>query len=287
MKSRSPESSSLPPGRWTPWQLTLYHTAFAITLLLWTTLQTDRSIAPCSIAILGLFLPFAHGRTWQRSIAGIAIVLLIATFVPARSAPQPPLFAALTFLILTPRATPVPQLFALAAIGTSLTMSPPAQWPWILLTLPVLIAPSFIPGIPAPSAQQERLFYDGHCGLCHRTVKFILAEDDDGSRFRFAPLDSDKFRDTIPESVREALPDSVVIWVPDRKEALTRSAAALHVMRRLGGYWRGLAAVGALIPESALDAGYDAIARLRKRIFPAPQEACPLIPKELRSRFDF
>ena len=286
MKSPSPESSPpLPPGRWTPWQLTLFHTTLAIALLLWTTLQSDRSIAPRCIAILGLFLPFAHTKAWQRSLAGLAIVILLATFVPARIAPQPPVLAALAFLILTPFATPVPQLFALAAIGISLTMSPPSQWPWILVALPVLVPPAFIPGIPAPG--QERLFYDGHCGLCHHTVTFLLAEDHDGSRFRFAPLDSDTFRNTVPEETRQTLPDSVVVWIPARKQALTRSAAALHLMRRLGGYWRVLAAAGSLIPGALLDTLYDAIARVRKRIFPAPKEACPLMPKALRSRFDF
>ncbi len=286
MKSRSPESSPVPPGRWTPWQTTLYCATLSTALLLWSILQFEGSIAArcCGIAILGLFLPLAHSRTWQRSLAALAIVILIAAFVPTRSAPQPPVLAALAFLILTPRATPIPQVLALAAIVASLTMSPPSQWPWILIALPVLIPPSWIPGI-TPS-KQERLFYDGHCGLCHHTVQFILAEDYEGSRFRFAPLDSDTFRKTIPEQTRHALPDSVVVWIPEREAALTRSAAALHVMRRLGGYWRALAAVASLIPASVLDTAYDAIARVRKRIFASPQEACPLMPRELRSRFD-
>jgi predicted DCC family thiol-disulfide oxidoreductase YuxK len=285
MKSLSPETSPLPPGQWTPWQTTLYCAALSTALLLWSVLPSEGSIAArCSIAVLGLFLPIAHSKTWQRSLAGLAIVILIATFVPTRSAPQPPMLAALAFLILTPRATPVPQLFALAAIGASLTMSPPSQWPWILIALPVLIPPSCVPGI-SPSTQ-ERLFYDGHCGLCHHAVQFLLAEDHDGSRFRYAPLDSGVFRNTIPEVTRQALPDSVVVWIPEPGTALTRSAAALHAMRRLGGYWRALAAVASLIPGSVLDTAYDAIARVRKRIFASPQEACPLIPRELRSRFD-
>src|SRR2546422_4747254 len=35
-------------------------------------------------------------------------------------------------------------------------------------------------GAPAP----ERLFYDGSCGLCHRAVRFVLAEDRTGNAFR-------------------------------------------------------------------------------------------------------
>jgi hypothetical protein len=26
-------------------------------------------------------------------------------------------------------------------------------------------------------AETEMIFYDGHCGLCHRAVRFVLAED--------------------------------------------------------------------------------------------------------------
>ena len=34
----------------------------------------------------------------------------------------------------------------------------------------------------------DQVFYDGHCGLCHRTVLFLLTRDRDGALFRFGPL---------------------------------------------------------------------------------------------------
>ncbi|HEY8944686.1 MAG TPA: hypothetical protein VIM73_10510, partial [Polyangiaceae bacterium] len=45
--------------------------------------------------------------------------------------------------------------------------------------------PAWVPrrGKPAP----ERVYYDGQCGLCHGAVRLLLAEDRDGSAFRFSP----------------------------------------------------------------------------------------------------
>lgn len=130
----------------------------------------------------------------------------------------------------------------------------------------------------------ETLFYDGACGLCHRAVRFLLAEDPDGIAFRFAPLGSDTFVAHVPEAERARLPDSLVLLTVDGR-VLTRSAAVRHLMERLGGIWRALAAALHVVPAAAQDATYDAIARLRHRLFARPKDACPLLPPHLRARF--
>ena len=61
-----------------------------------------------------------------------------------------------------------------------------------------------------PSDKPEMIFYDGHCGLCHRFVKFVLKRDRQG-RFHFAPLQSPRFESAIEPARRENLPDSVLI----------------------------------------------------------------------------
>ncbi len=136
-----------------------------------------------------------------------------------------------------------------------------------------------------PARATERIFYDGQCGLCHRAVRFVLAEDAAGSAFRFAPLDSDAFRAAVPEADRVGLPDSLVL-ITAEGAILTRSDAVLHAMRRLGGLWRALAAVGRLIPRQARDRAYDAVARVRLRLFATPKSACPMLPASLRARFE-
>ena len=135
--------------------------------------------------------------------------------------------------------------------------------------------------LPAP----ERLFYDGSCALCHWAVRFVLARDRDGHAFRFSPLDSDAFRKAAPEAVRTALPDSLVVETRDGR-LLTRSSAVIHILGRLGTPWRVLGGVARVLPRALLDGLYDFVARVRYQVFGREADACPVIPKQLRSRFD-
>jgi predicted DCC family thiol-disulfide oxidoreductase YuxK len=131
----------------------------------------------------------------------------------------------------------------------------------------------------------ELLFYDGHCGLCHRMVRFLLAEDRTGTAFRFCPLDSETFRNAVAESDRLGLPDSLVLRTAEGT-LLTRSAAVIHILKRLGGVWRLVGGLGACIPRKLGDRIYDGIAAIRHRLFRTPDSTCPLVPQSLRARFE-
>ncbi len=129
------------------------------------------------------------------------------------------------------------------------------------------------------------LFYDGHCALCHRSVKFVLKHDRSGKLFRFAPLQGPTFEARVPVEKRAGLPDSVVVLMNDGG-LLVRSDAFLHVLRRLGGGWGITAGVLGVIPRSLRDAAYDFIARVRYRVFGKREDWCPVIAPDLRARFD-
>lgn len=131
----------------------------------------------------------------------------------------------------------------------------------------------------------DLLFYDGTCGLCHRTVRFVLAYDTTGTAFRFAPIDGDTFRASFTPEQRADLPDSILIRTADGR-TLTRYAAVLHIGARLGG-WRARAAqFGWFVPVWLGDFAYDAVARLRRQLFQRPEEVCPVTAPDLRARFD-
>lgn len=132
---------------------------------------------------------------------------------------------------------------------------------------------------------QDRVFYDGGCGLCHRAVRFALDRDGDGSRFRFAPLHGETFERVLPESVRAVLPDSLVVVDP-RGGVHTRSAAVVRILRRIDGGWGGVGAALDALPSPLLDLGYRTVASIRRRLFGAPPNACPAVPPHLRSRFE-
>jgi predicted DCC family thiol-disulfide oxidoreductase YuxK len=251
-----------------------------------------------------LYLSVKHWD-WTPSIAlPIAAILLTAGWFTRWAAlvvlflSAPLLSAAMPLFVLAPEGPfwafqqaddwkiPVAaEWIARAATVSLLFMASPFDfWPLGIFAALSMVPPGWIPG-SGPSNAPERLYYDGHCGLCHRFIQFLLSEDPDGSRFRFSPLDSASFREHVPVAIRANLPDSVVVLTAGN-EALTKSAAVLHVLRRLGGYWRILALIGALIPAALRDAVYDFIAGVRRRVFAKPEALCPLMPKELRSRFD-
>jgi len=133
-------------------------------------------------------------------------------------------------------------------------------------------------------SDRDLLFYDGSCGLCHHTVKFLLARDREGTRFRYAPLQGTTFAATFPADQRAGFPDSIVLRTADGR-TLVRSAAALELGERLGGGWRVVTRMVGLLPRWLLDWVYDGVARVRKAIFARPADACPMLPPELRTRF--
>ncbi len=130
----------------------------------------------------------------------------------------------------------------------------------------------------------DLLFYDGGCGLCHRTVLFTLRRDLEGTRFHFAPIGGEAFQSAFTPVQKQSLPDSIILRTADGR-TLTRSDAVLHIGERLGGIWGTLARLGSLLPRWLLDWGYDRIASVRKRIFAVPKTDCPILPAELRGRF--
>ena len=127
------------------------------------------------------------------------------------------------------------------------------------------------------------MFYDGHCGLCTHGVKFVLARDK-AAKFKFAMIQGEVFAKMVPESVRQNLPDSMVLVTPDGK-VLTQSDAAIEVNRQLGGFWKTFAVLGSITPRFIRDAIYNLVARNRRRLFAPPPDACPIMPPEYRSRF--
>jgi len=138
--------------------------------------------------------------------------------------------------------------------------------------------------IRSPRPAGEHIFFDGHCGLCHGFVRFVLTEDQSAKPLSFAPLQGDFVRSKVPEHIRVQLPDSVVV-MDEKNNILVRSAAVIYVMKRLGGMWFLAASLLSLVPRALRDLGYVTCAFLRKAILGTTQEVCPLVPTQWRARF--
>jgi predicted DCC family thiol-disulfide oxidoreductase YuxK len=130
-----------------------------------------------------------------------------------------------------------------------------------------------------------RVFYDGGCGLCHRTARFLVARDA-RARLRYAPLGGPTFLAETAPHERASLPDSLAVRRASGEPLLVRSRAVAAALRELPGAWAGVGAVLAAIPAPLADLGYRAVAAARRSLFAAPNSACPLLPREQLARFD-
>src|SRR5688500_5144509 len=105
------------------------------------------------------------------------------------------------------------------------------------------------------------VLYDGECGLCSRSVRFLLARD--GGQLWYAPLQGETaaaLRAKHPEIPRTL--ESVVLVDGDRVHL--RSKAFLYGAKYLTRPWRWAHALRWL-PAFLLDLGYRLVARVRYR----------------------
>lgn len=123
---------------------------------------------------------------------------------------------------------------------------------------------------------QPIIFYDGLCGLCDKSVQFVLKHDK-LKLFRFATLQSDFAYNTIGQQQT----DSFVLL--DRNKIYLESTAALLTLKKLGGPWR-LLAVFLIVPPFIRNAVYRFVARNRYKWF-GRFDSCKVPDPETRSRF--
>jgi len=146
-------------------------------------------------------------------------------------------------------------------------------------------------GAPAPAADSaprgfERLvLFDGVCGFCDRTVRWLIERDPQG-RLSYAPLQGPTAAELrarhpeIPEELTtmayvDACGDGERVYL--RSEAMFRACADLERPPRLLGWL-------AHLPRPLIDLGYALLARNRYRLF-GRLDTCRVPSPEERPRF--
>ena len=125
------------------------------------------------------------------------------------------------------------------------------------------------------------VLYDGTCGLCHKSVKWILRHERD-HEIQFAPLQGPTAAELrakhpeIPENV-----DTVVLVENNRTRL--RSKAFMYISGHLRAPWRWGYGFR-WVPGFVLDLGYRLIAAIRYRIW-GRADMCDLPSPEHRVRF--
>ena len=130
------------------------------------------------------------------------------------------------------------------------------------------------------------LLYDETCGFCQAAVQFVLRHDRKRS-LRFASLEGEHGRSLIEVTPELEGIDSIV-WVEEdagtgTSRVLTRSDAALRIVRYLGGAWP-LLLVFRTVPRPWRDGFYDFVARHRRRLM-GRADGCLVPAAEDRHRF--
>ncbi|NOY26399.1 MAG: DUF393 domain-containing protein [Oligoflexia bacterium] len=142
------------------------------------------------------------------------------------------------------------------------------------------------PDSPSQALPPRIVLFDGTCGFCDATVRWLLDHDVDGRLF-YAPLQG-----SSAQQIRERHPamppdlDSLVFVETSprgRERVYWYSRAVLGISKHLPLPWR-LARLGWLVPWFLRDLGYRVFARFRYRIF-GRVDACRVPAQIQRSRF--
>jgi predicted DCC family thiol-disulfide oxidoreductase YuxK len=123
------------------------------------------------------------------------------------------------------------------------------------------------------------VFFDGICGLCNRTVDFLLRKDKQ-RLFRYAPLQGTIAKNILPAEYITSL--SGIAYYRNEK-LYFKSDAALMISWDLGGLYR-LAIVFWIIPRFIRDGVYNHIARNRYKWF-GRNQACRIPSPSERNFF--
>jgi predicted DCC family thiol-disulfide oxidoreductase YuxK len=127
------------------------------------------------------------------------------------------------------------------------------------------------------------VFFDGDCGLCNGSVRFLIRRDRH-KRLYFAPLQGVAAQAILPEKYRSSL-DTIVyqrINADGRPTQVVRSEAVLLALIDTGSAFGLLAHITRLIPTRLRDWCYRQIAANRKKFFKSA--ACQLRSKDEHAR---
>lgn len=124
------------------------------------------------------------------------------------------------------------------------------------------------------------VFYDGVCGLCNRSVNWLINHDR-RQVLRYASIQSE-FATKFLEGQGLDINSGTIIFSDDQ-ELLTKSNAILRILLRMGGIYR-VASVFRVIPRGFRDSVYDWLARNRYRWF-GKYDTCRMPDPKTRSLF--
>jgi predicted DCC family thiol-disulfide oxidoreductase YuxK len=130
------------------------------------------------------------------------------------------------------------------------------------------------------AAEGPIVFYDGDCGLCAKSVQFVLRKDKKHI-FRFAPLQGETAAKLIGQL--EGKPDTWTLILLDDTGVFDRSTGALKILQHVKWGWV-LPTAALWVPLFIREGAYRFVAKIRYRVW-GHADSCPLPTKSELSRF--
>lgn len=128
------------------------------------------------------------------------------------------------------------------------------------------------------------LLFDGECGLCDATVRFVLRHERAGE-FRFAALQSPQARALLAPFGVDGRDLSTMFVLEDRR-LWRESDAVVRLLQRLRLPYRLLAALLSMLPRPLRDRGYRFVGARRQAWRGAgASTTCAMLPAAVRARF--
>lgn len=121
------------------------------------------------------------------------------------------------------------------------------------------------------------VFYDGVCGLCDKSVQFLIKQDKQ-QNLRYAALQSTLAQNVLGDNINF---DSFILF--NQGKVYKRSTAAIKAFQLIGGWWK-LATIGYIFPTFIRDWVYDFVARNRYKWF-GKFDSCKIPTPEQRQLF--
>ena len=130
------------------------------------------------------------------------------------------------------------------------------------------------------SSLSPTLVYDGSCGFCSRSVRFILRHERRHDLL-FVTRDSELGQTLRRTHGLESIQS--MVWIENGR-AFAESGAVIEAARYMGGWWSRLAAFASFIPASVLNRIYRVVSKYRRRLS-RNDAVCQLPSPEERRRF--
>jgi predicted DCC family thiol-disulfide oxidoreductase YuxK len=129
------------------------------------------------------------------------------------------------------------------------------------------------------TSEKHIVLFDGDCNFCNYWVNYVIQRDKKDV-FRFTSLQSEKGKNLLDKfQLKDDLETVVLI---ENEKARTKSAAALHIFKGLGGIYK-LAMGLIVVPRFIRDWVYEIIAKYRKKLM--KNQSCIIPTQSIKNKF--